>query len=482
MPATQTPPSTAELLDRLGRLDSAVRSEWLGTLNPLESEHLAELLARGVRRPWSEVARAEQLPPEGNWFVWLILAGRGFGKTAAGSNWSAQFMRDHPGCRFALVGPTFADGRDTMVEGETGLLSTLEDHELRGGRRDKAWNRSMGELFLANGARARVFSSEKPDSLRGPQHHGAWVDEPAKMHDVDHFGIEGVVTTWDNLMLGLRLGENPRVMVSGTPTPCALLRGRREQIGGHERWVPGIPEMEGTVVTRGSTYDNLANLAPTFRQQILSRYEGTRIGLQELEGQILTDVVGALWRLQWIRRREDCPETFERAVVAIDPAVTATDAADETGIIAAGIDDKGHPWVLADRSGRYSADGWATAAVELAGEYGAAIIVEDNQGGDLVVDAVRRADRDVEILRAHAVASKEARAQPVAQVYERAAGIGAPVIVWHLPGLAVLEDQMTTWVPGQGRSPDRVDALVWAVGTLLGIHAVKRPRRLHFTA
>lgn len=493
MPASTThsrPTSGADLLGRLGGLTVEQRRGFIATLTDLERAYLDDLLTRGVRRPWSEIARPDQIAPVGEWVIWLILAGRGWGKTLTGAQWSAEFVRDHPGCRFALVAATFADGRDTMMEGETGLLSVLEDHELRGGTRDKAWNRSMGELFLANGSQVKVFSSEKPDSLRGPQHHGGWGDEPAKWKDADDYGREGTITTWDNFMLGLRLGEHPRCVVTGTPEPNALIRGRVEVVDDVERRVPGLPDQPDTVVTTGTTYDNLANLAPAFQQQVLSRYEGTRIGLQELHGQILTDVVGALWRLQWIRRRPadeatPTPTQFERTLVTIDPALTATEASDETGIVAGGIDAEGCPWVFEDRSGKYSADGWATVAVNLAVKWTAAIAVEDNAGGDLVTDALARVIDGLpsdsfrpQILRVTAIASKEARAAPIAQVYERAAVAGGHPVVWHCAGLAVLEDQMTTWIPGKGRSPDRVDAVVWLVGVLLGIHPVKGRRRL----
>jgi phage terminase large subunit-like protein len=457
----------AELLTRVGALPVESRAAWLASLTPAELSYLASALAEGRKAPWREIARPDQLPPDGRWTIWLIMAGRGFGKTLTGANWAADQLRTVRRCRLALVAPTFADARDTMVEGETGLLSVLEPDELRGGAIDSAWNRSLGELYLANGTRAKCFSAEQPDRLRGPQHHAAWVDEPAEMSDADLYGVEGRVTTWDNLMLGLRLGDDPRVVVTGTPKPVALLKGRTvtDDTGG-EQVVPGLPDLDECVVTTGSTYDNLENLAPTFRQQILARYEGTRIGAQELEGRLLTDVVGALWQINWIRRTNDPPPTFERAVVGIDPAVTATDASDETGIAAAGIDDSGNTWVLEDRSGRYTADGWATTAVELAQRWGARLLVETNQGGDMVVDAIRRTSRQVRITRVTAGTSKEARATPVAQLYERAHGLTTGPVVVHLPGLSVLEDQMTTWVPGHGRSPDRVDALVWALSDL----------------
>lgn len=230
-------------------------------------------------------ARANQRPPVGDWLIWLILAGRGFGKTRTGAETVNEWARQ-PNLRIAIVGQTFTDGRDTMVEGESGLLSVIDPVELRGGTVETAWNRSLGELFFANGTKAKVFSSEKPGQLRGPQHHKAWVDEPAKFKDAAKG--DGLDTTFNNLLLGLRLGERPQAVVTGTPTPAKLIRQ--------------LVERPSTHTTRGSTYDNLVNLAPTFRDEVLARYEGTRIGRQELLGEILSDVEGALWTLDVIER------------------------------------------------------------------------------------------------------------------------------------------------------------------------------------
>ena len=233
---------------------------------------------------WHSQAREAQRIPAGDWLAWLILAGRGFGKTRTGAETVSEWAQQGAGQRFALVGQTFGDARDVMVEGESGLLAVLPPSAMRGGSVSTAWNRSLGELFFSNGAKAKVFSSEKPGQLRGPQHHKAWVDEPAKFRDAAKG--DALDTTVNNLMLGLRLGHKPQVVVTGTPTRALLVRQ--------------LVAKKSTHLTRGSTYDNLDNLAPTFRDEILSAYEGTRIGRQELLGEILDDVEGALWRLEQI--------------------------------------------------------------------------------------------------------------------------------------------------------------------------------------
>jgi phage terminase large subunit-like protein len=322
-------------------------------------EVAADLLFPPERHdPWDDEARPEQRPPEGEWVVWIYLAGRGAGKTRTDAEFVKKRALSRPGSRVALVARTYADGRDTMVEGHSGLLSILEDADLRGGSRDTAWNRSLGELYLANGSRFKIYSSEKPAALRGPQHHDAWVDEGASLLDA-HLG-DADDTTWSNLMLGLRLGEDPRCVVSTTPKPVKLLRGTKER--------PGILNAPGTVVTRGSTYDNLANLAPTFRAQVLDRYEGTRLGRQELHAELLEDVEGALWTLELIERHRVAPGYerghgggLVRVVVGVDPAATSGPDSDLTGIVVAGEGADGRGYVLDDRTLRGSPDEWGRA-------------------------------------------------------------------------------------------------------------------------
>jgi phage terminase large subunit-like protein len=413
-------------------------------------------------------ARPDQEPPDGDWLVWLILAGRGWGKTRTGAEYVKEHGLQRPE-RCALVAATLDDVRDTMVEGESGLLSILPPSALRGGTRDTAWNRSMAELYLANGTKFKGYSAERPERLRGPQHDRAWCDEPMSWRDA-HLGPEAENTTWSNLMLGLRLGPDPRAVVTGTPKPRRLLIGAKGK--------PGIMAEPSTVVTRGSTYDNLDNLAPTFKAQILAKYEGTRTGRQELLAEILEDVEGALWSIENIDadRVPAMPKSLQRVATAIDPAVTSGEDSDETGIVTGGRTDEGHcphcgpldpgirhAFVFADRSGRYRPAEWANVAIGLHDSFeGDRVIGEVNNGGDLVESNLRAVDPSVPYTAVHASRGKRTRAEPVAALYEQHR-------VHHVGDLklAELEDQMTSWVPDAGASPDRVDAVVWLLTELL---------------
>ena len=403
---------------------------------------------QGARERWLSIARPNQLPPPGEWLTWLILAGRGFGKTRTGAETIAQWARDIPGGRFALIGQTYADARDVMVEGESGLLAVLDPEELRGGTVDTAWNRSLGELYLANGSKFKLYSSEKPRQLRGPQHHGAWGDEPATWNDAEKGTADD--TTWSNMLFGLRLGENPRVVVTGTPRPNRLVRE--------------LLKDDTTVTTRGSTYDNLANLAPTFREAILSRYEGTRLGRQELSGELLEDTPGALWTwgmfgAEGFRLAEAPP--LRRIVVGVDPAASSTDESDETGIIVAGLGQDGRGYVLADASLRGTPNEWGRAVAGAAGAWQAdRVVAERNNGGQMVEYVLRTVAPTLPITTVWASRGKQTRAEPVAALYEQGR-------VSHVGSFPELETQLTGWTPDGGASPDRLDALVWALTELM---------------
>jgi len=378
---------------------------------------------------WPLVARPEQLAPRGDWSIWLVKAGRGWGKTRVGAEWVRSVAK--PGARIALVGPTAADVRDVMIEGESGILSVCEP-----------WNKPVYEpskrrLTWANGAMAVAYSAEEPDRLRGPQHTHAWCDEAAAWARPD---------TWDMAMMGLRLGDHPQVVVTTTPKNVPLMRT--------------IQASPGLIVTRGRTLDNAANLAPSFLTGLMARYEGTRLGRQELEGEDLNDNPDALWQRDAIdaTRVREAPE-LRRVVVAIDPAVTARDDSDETGIVVAAIGEDGRGYVLADRSGRYKPDEWARVAMRAFDEFKAdRIVAEGNQGGDMVAHVLRTAWADAPIRIVHASRGKVARAEPVAALYEQGR-------VSHVGAFPLLEDQLTGWSPG-GPSPDRLDALVWALTEL----------------
>lgn len=323
-----------------------------------------------------------------------------------------------------------------MVEGESGLLSVLPPSIV------KNWNRSLGalELDLVNGCHLKGFSAERPDQLRGPQHHRAWADELAAWSDPD---------TWDQLSFGLRLGQQPQVIVTTTPRSVKLVRE--------------LLKADSTYPTRGSTYDNLANLAPAFAAKILAKYEGTRIGRQELMAEILDDVDGALWTLARIEalRLPTAPD-LARVVVAIDPAGGSEEHNDETGIMVCGRDSIGHGYVLADRSCRAKPEQWATRAIAAYDEFGAdRIVAEKNYGGDMVEATIRSVRRNVPVTMVSASRGKRIRAEPISALYEQSR-------VHHVAAdLELLEDQMCTWLPDSGKSPDRMDALVWALSDLM---------------
>lgn len=405
------------------------------------SEGMFSRLALALADPWSAQARPEQLPPPGDWSSWLILAGRGWGKTRTGSEWTRSIAESGRVHRIALVGPTAADVRDVMVEGESGLLSICPRHF----RPD--YEPSKRRLTWPNNCIATMFSSEEPDRLRGPQHGAAWCDELAAWRNVD--------TTWSTLQFGMRLGQNPRTLITTTPRPLKLLKELIARDG------------QDAIVTRGTTYDNRANLAPSFFSQIVSRYEGTRLGRQELNAELLSDTPGALWQVDWLDRdRVDTAPELLRIVVAIDPAVSTSPNADETGIIVAGVDRRGHAYVLDDLSGKFGPHDWAKRAIDAFDRHKAdRIIAESNNGGELVRHTLRTIRPNIPYRAVHASRGKVTRAEPVSAVYEqsKAHHVGS--------GLSALEDQMCAFTSDfdrsrAGYSPDRVDALVWALTEL----------------
>jgi len=379
---------------------------------------------------WKATARPNQLTPDGDWLTWVILAGRGWGKTRTGAEDAAWYGMANPGSRIAVVAPTSADARDTCIEGDSGLLNVLPREAVQ------TWNRSLGELILVNGTRYKTFSADEPERLRGPQHHRAWADELAAWRYPE---------AWDQLMFGLRLGQHPQAVVTTTPKPTPLVKS--------------LVAAKTSIVTRGSTFDNAANLAPSALQMLKDKYEGTRLGRQELEAEILGDLPGALWSLSTLDayRLREAPEV-SRIVVAVDPAVTATEASDEHGIVVAGISEQ-RGVVLEDASLSGSPNEWARRAVSLYRSWNAdCIVIEVNQGGDMVAHTIRTIDPNVNIREVRASRGKHVRAEPIAALYEqgRVAHVGA------FPELEAQMTQMTTsGYEGEG-SPDRVDALVWA--------------------
>jgi phage terminase large subunit-like protein len=359
--------------------------------------------------------------------------------TKTGVEDAAWYGLDNPESRVALVGPTAADCRDTIVEGASGLLTALPAEVI------STWNRSLGEVVLANGTRYKAFSAEEPERLRGPQFHRAYCDEIAAWTRPE---------TFDMLMFGLRLGNDPRTVITTTPKPTTLLRSLIKREG------------KDVLVTRGRTQDNSANLAPGFVSHLMDKYGGTRLGRQELDAEVLDDFPGALWQRSNIdATRVRGPPEMVRIVVAIDPAVSTSDGSDETGIIAAGKGIDGRWYVLADVSGRYSPDGWANRAIALYKELGAdRVIGEVNNGGDMIESTLRNIDPNVAYKAVRASKGKAVRAEPVAAVYEQRR-------VSHVGAFPTLEDQLCIFTSDYDRtkmkySPDRLDSLVWAMTEL----------------
>jgi phage terminase large subunit-like protein len=407
---------------------------------------LNERQIASLRWNWRFWAREEQLEPEGDYLTWLILAGRGFGKTRTLAetvrSWACGSTPLAAGRfgRIALVAETAADARDVIVEGESGLLSA-HPRDFR-----PTYEPSKRRITWPNGALATLYNATEPDQLRGPQHDAAACDELAKWREAED--------TWANLMLGLRLGQTPRCVVATTPRPIALLRR--------------LMADERTVTTRGRTADNAINLAEPFLRTVTERYGGTRLGRQELEGEMLDDLPGALWRRSWLDEgRRPKPDTMDRVVVAIDPAASSNEGADETGIVVAGVaadpDKVRRGYVLEDVSLRGSPEEWARAAVAAYDRWDAdRIIAEANNGGEMIQSVLRAVRPGLFVELVHASRGKAVRAEPISALFEQQRV--------HLCGsFPQLEDQLcsfTPWLDRSKGSPDRADAMVWALSAL----------------
>lgn len=425
------------ILQTYKRLTNEQRRSFLETLSSEEVDFLTRLLSQGDKPQWRQIARPEQLAPDGEWLTWLFLAGRGAGKTRSAAEWVLENALT-PNLRIALVGRTPSDVRDVMVEGESGILACARGLDIQ-------YEPSKRKLTFPNGTIATTYSAEVASQLRGPQHHLAWADEVSSWTDAPKG--DSIDTAWNNLMLGLRLGKSPRVMVTTTPKPNRLTKD--------------ILARKSTVLTRGSTYDNLDNLASSFKEQVLASYEGTRLGRQELLGELLEDVEGALWTNKMLEDIQvDEYPNMQRVVVAIDPSGGDGAGNDEQGIVVAGKGIDGLYYVLADRSCKLSPQGWASRAVGAYHEFSAdKLVAEKNFGGDMVEAVIKQVDRNVGFKMVTASRGKVQRAEPIAALYEQNK-------VRHIRGLAELESQMTGWTPEDGTSPDRLDALVWALTEL----------------
>ena len=370
----------------------------------------------------------------------MILSGRGWGKTRTGSEWIRLKAEQYPGCRIALVAETAADARDVMILGDPGLIAI--DPNLT----EDSWSPTNRRLTWPNGSQAWVYNGTEPDQLRGPQHHFGWVDELAKFRYMNE--------AWDQLAFGMRLGIHPQIMITTTPRPLPLIKK--------------LMEDKRTFVTRGSTFDNKANLASSTLRVLEDRYSGTRLGRQELEGEILSDIPGALFRREDIDtgRVYDTPEDLERVIVAVDPAASSNEGSDENGIVVVGLardrDGYARGYVLEDASLRGSPEEWARVAVRMYRKWQAdKIVAEKNNGGEMVETVIRTVDRAVPVKLVHATRGKVVRAEPISALYEQHR-------IHHVGQFDLLEDQMCMFSVDNIRnentgSPDRVDALVWGM-------------------
>lgn len=381
-----------------------------------------------------EHARADQRPPNwsADWLTWLLSGGRGSGKTRTGAELTHQMSEYTP--RIILVGPTGPDFRETMIEGMSGILVTSPP----GKRPD--WEPSKKKLTWPNGCIAQGFSAEEPDRLRGPQSGFIWTDEPAFYPEPQ--------ACWDNMKFGLRVKGKARAKIVATTTPKPT------------QWMKDLVGDRRTIVTRVSTYENLVNLDENFRDSVLERYEGTRTGRQELHGELLEDVEGALWNWEMIRWTETAPP-LTRIVVGVDPAGTVDKRSDETGIVVVGVGADKVLYVLHDSSGRYSPAEWARRANVAYDDFSAdAIVPEKNYGGDMVKTTLENSGyKGAHIITVTSRRGKVIRAEPIVALYEK----GRVIHVGKRGDLATLEDEQTSWVPGsKDPSPNRVDALVHA--------------------
>jgi phage terminase large subunit-like protein len=404
---------------------------------------------------WDFWARENQkAPTDREWNTWLVMAGRGFGKTRMGAEWIRQKALEFPGCRIALVAETAADARDVMILGDSGIINcdpTLTPDN---------WSPTNRRLSWPNGSTAWCYNATEPDQLRGPQHHFAWVDELAKFRYMQE--------TWNQLQFGLRLGLHPQALVTTTPRPLPLIKKLRADVD--------------TVVTMGATMDNKANLASNTIKQLYEQYGGTRLGRQELAGEILEDIPGALWNRETIDkgRLTELTIDLERVYVAVDPAVSNNEGSDEHGIVVVGLardkDGYARGYVLEDGTIRGSPEDWARKAVSLFRSWAAdKIIAEKNQGGDMVLSTIKAVDRSVPVELVHASRGKVVRAEPISALYEQGR-------VHHVGQFDKLEDQMCMFSIDNLRSisngsPDRVDALVWGLTKLFDKIAGRRIQR-----
>ena len=407
-------------------------AELLAEYDPEElAKHVGDDDRKRSLSMWRTWARPEQVPPRGDWLTWLFQAGRGAGKTRAAAEWVKHKVDTGQARKIALLAREPSAIRQVMIGEETdsGLLGVYPP----GQKPD--WEPSLRKLTFHNGAIAYTYSSENPDQLRGPQHDLAWCDELATFRDY---------AAWDNLQMGLRLGQHPQQVVSTTPRPKRVIRE--------------VAAKASTVVTRATSYDNRANLARSWFDQVIGPYEGTSLGRQELLGVLLDEIEGALWSRSMFRY-EAAPDGIDKVVVGVDPSVSDGAGAALCGIVVcAKAGDK--YFVLGDYSLRGSPAKWAAEVARVYHHHDAdRVVAEENQGGKMVRLVIKQADASLHYQGVHASVGKQARAEPVSMLYEQGH-------VSHVEPMDDLEDQLCTWTPQDGESPDRLDALVWAMASL----------------
>lgn len=400
----------------------------------------AELSAIQLRTEWLDTARDKQLQPQIKHYIWLILAGRGWGKTRTGAQDIALYALRNPNSNCAVVAPTAGDLRRVCFGGPSGLLNIVPKDCYLVSTNQKGYSSSTTEMRLYNGSKITGYAASEPDRLRGPQFHRAWCDEVAAWRYPEAF---------DQLMFGLRLGKNPQCLITTTPKPNKIIKD--------------LVSRDDVYVTSGNTFENEANLADSALAMLKEKYEGTALGKQELYAEILEEIEGALWSNKIIdeaRMPDDTEKELKQIIVAIDPAVTNNEDSDETGILVVGKDHNNEYYVLEDASGKYSPDGWARKAINCFYDWDAdRIVAEVNNGGDLVERLLRGMDVNIPYRSVRATRGKLVRAEPIAALYEQRR-------VHHIGYFPELESQLCSYTGDVKPSPDRLDALVWGISEL----------------
>ena len=398
----------------------------------------AEAQAIALRTDWLETARNKQLKPNIEHYIWLILAGRGWGKTRTGAQDIALYALRNANVNCAVVAPTHGDLRRVCFGGPSGLISIVPKSCYLQSKDQKGFSSSLNELRLFNGSKITGYAASEPERLRGPQFHRAWCDEVASWRYPEAF---------DQLMFGLRLGDNPQCVITTTPKPNKLIKD--------------LVKRDDCFVTSGSTFENEANLADSALKMLKEKYDGTNLGRQELYAEIIDSFEGALWKPELIEEaRIQEKKEMSKIIVAIDPAVTANQNSDETGIIVVGKCFNNEYHVLEDLSGRHKPDAWGKIAINAFYEWEADVIVaEVNNGGDLVEGLIRRIDSNISYRSVRATRGKILRAEPIAALYEQRR-------VHHVGVFSELESQMCSYTGDTTSSPDRLDALVWGLTEL----------------